>query len=1124
MRMTTLPPCRVRLALETAAVAIVDGAPQPLMALDAGLLAWLAVEGPTARSKLVALLWPQSGAEAGRNALRQRLFRLRRTLGLDAVQGQATLALAGAVAHDLGEAQGLLEAVPADELPGGDFAQWLARERERRRGLQRTHTARQADAAEHAGDWDAALQHAAALLALEPLSEDAHRRLMRLHYLRGDRAAALLAFDRYERLLKDEVGARPAAPTLALLATIEAAAPPQAAAAPSAPPPGVLRPPRLIGRDRELAALRQALQAGQVAALHGEAGLGKTRLLQAVAALQQGTVMAAGRPGDAGVPFATLARLLRELVRQASQAPTRLLAAGTRAEVARVLPEFDGAVAARAGGEGQRLALLRAVRALLDACPGVHQLVVDDLHFADDASIEMLGHLIDADADAADADAARAPSHDPRRRWLLACRPAEAGTPLQALHDRLVEQVLLAPLRLAPLDEAALAELVDSLALPGVSGARLAPGLLRRTGGNPLFVLETLKQAWVEGSLARLADAAVLPRPLTVGRLIERRLTQLSPGALALARVAAVAGVDFGVGLAEHVLGASAMQFADALNELETAQVLRDTQFAHDLVHDAVRASVPAAIARHTHLGVAAWLEAHGGEPARVARHWIDGGQPVRALPWLQRAAQAAAAALRPREQLAFLDEKGAIEQAAGDRAAAFESGLEAMRLATSIDNEPSDIAARGDRVEALADDDAARVHCTLARSNAHKTRGEFAAVVELAQRALPLARHDARLQALVHSELGSGLAMLDRHAEALPHMQGALAWLDVHGSAMDRGVAHGELAIALDNSGRLDEALAHHQGAYELLRHLDDIPLLGSVCGNLACNRIDAGDLDAADEALVRGQQWLATSEEQQAQAPILQLLRALVLGGLQRYGDALTQVQLALDTTRRYQPAYLPRAQLREAQLWALLGQWGRVHQALQAVAPVLADAGWPPRLMHAVLQHQAARVGLGQADAGWQAMAQLRDEIGPHIRPDLRLPLRIEMAAQLPPEAAWDELQAVAQEAMRLGHRGSALAAWVRAAGLVDIGEVPARTAAEAALALWQRGVRSVHLAPAEAWLHIGRGLQAAGDARHAALWREGAAKLRRVADEQVPEPFRDSFLRRQPVHEALLRCAG
>ena len=52
-----------------------------------------------------------------------------------------------------------------------------------------------------------------------------------------------------------------------------------------------------------------------------------------------------------------------------------------------------------------------------------------------------------------------------------------------------------------PLDEAGLAELVDSLGLPGVTAASLAPGLRQRTGGNPLFVLETLKQAWVERTL-----------------------------------------------------------------------------------------------------------------------------------------------------------------------------------------------------------------------------------------------------------------------------------------------------------------------------------------------------------------------------------------------------------------------------------------------------------------------------------------------------------------------------------------------------------------------------------------------------------------------------------------------
>ena len=183
------------------------------------------------------------------------------------------------------------------------------------------------------------------------------------------------------------MGARSVAPTLALLATTEAAAP-RAAAALSAPPPGVLRPPRLIGRDHDGRAWWQALQAGQVAALHGEAGPSARRLLQAVAALQQGTVMAAGRPGDAGVPSRRCWRgCCASWCARLAMAPTRLLAAGTRAEVSRVLPEFDGGSQRAPAAKANATALLRVVRALLDARPGVQQLVVDDLHFADDASI-----------------------------------------------------------------------------------------------------------------------------------------------------------------------------------------------------------------------------------------------------------------------------------------------------------------------------------------------------------------------------------------------------------------------------------------------------------------------------------------------------------------------------------------------------------------------------------------------------------------------------------------------------------------------------------------------------------------------------------------------------------------
>ena len=66
----------------------VGGKRLPLPATDALLLALLALEGPTPREKLAALLWPGSGDEAARNALRQRLFRLRKQAGVDLIENQ----------------------------------------------------------------------------------------------------------------------------------------------------------------------------------------------------------------------------------------------------------------------------------------------------------------------------------------------------------------------------------------------------------------------------------------------------------------------------------------------------------------------------------------------------------------------------------------------------------------------------------------------------------------------------------------------------------------------------------------------------------------------------------------------------------------------------------------------------------------------------------------------------------------------------------------------------------------------------------------------------------------------------------------------------------------------------
>jgi len=91
----------------------------------AALLAWLALEGPTPRMRLAQLLWPDSEPEAARNALRQRLFQLRRQLGTELVSGSTTLALAEGVSHDLHDSDSVLG--DAAHAFGAELAAWLSR-------------------------------------------------------------------------------------------------------------------------------------------------------------------------------------------------------------------------------------------------------------------------------------------------------------------------------------------------------------------------------------------------------------------------------------------------------------------------------------------------------------------------------------------------------------------------------------------------------------------------------------------------------------------------------------------------------------------------------------------------------------------------------------------------------------------------------------------------------------------------------------------------------------------------------------------------------------------------------------------------------------------------------------
>jgi hypothetical protein len=148
-----------------------------------------------------------------------------------------------------------------------------------------------------------------------------------------------------------------------------------------------------------------------------------------------------------------------------------------------------------------------------------------------------------------------------------------------------------------------------------------------------------------------------------------------------------------------------------------------------------------------------------------------------------------------------------------------------------------------------------------------------------------------------------------------------------------------------------------------------------------------------------------------------------------------------------------------------------------------------------------------------------------IGATDRPDLRLPLQIALAADDEPGPALRRLDALRAEAEGIGHLGSALAARIRAAGVaVNVDPARARREALGALALAEER-QTTALLPAELWLHCGRALAAAGDAAHAGeVISRGRDWLHATAAQEVPEPFRDSFLRRNPVNRELLALAA
>ena len=1130
------PPVKLLLA-QTPTLQRVAQPPVALQALDGALLSWLALEGPTPRARLATLLWPDSDADAARNSLRQRLFRLKRVCGVDLVCGSHTLALADGVTHDLDDADTVLGGDTA--CFGAELERWFDMQRARRRQRLHESLVELGEMAEKAGDWPDALAYARELLALAPLSEEAHRRVIRLHYLAGERSTALLAFDHCEQVLKDEAGTRPSPQTLALLETVQRADDVLPALRPGARmPASVQRPPRLVAREREWQALQQAWDAGRLVVICGEGGLGKTRLAADFARAQgrhdrrdgtqpdhgseiakitartaagtaagalsdfcATTLLVSARPGDERVPHASFSRLLRALPRGLWHTLTPAL----RTELTRLLPELGDAPPPMQGS-AERSRFIHAVGALFAQDElATLCLVFDDLHFADDASIELLQAVLTTS----------------RARWLVTARAGEVS----ASGRRLLDGVLAAPaalhITLVPLGMEQVAELVDSLDLPGLQGDAVAPALLRHGGGNPLYLLETLK-AWLEQAGAPWP--AQLPAAPGLRAMIERRLTRLSAQAVQLARCAAVAAPDFSIQLAAHVLGRRTIELADPWAELEAAQLLTDGAFAHDLIHEAALASVPVVVARQLHAEIAAYLHTRDGEPVRLARHW------ALAACWAQAGDAYCAAAQRSRDAARLVEQTALLADAADcfDRAGLGQQRFDALvqRAHVLAENQlgpPASEAA--DMLAALAAQSGhagQRLEALDVRLALAINRGESSDTLRTGREAMAAAHALGRADLELRFALAVADALCDlrQAGDAVVVLEPYAAWVHEHADIELRWDYWNAMALTLDYAGRLRDAMPAWDAASAAAQRSARRDMVWKTMASAASTLAKMGLVQRAAEQGQRAHQLALAAGGVTLRVLQSQVTFAHRLRDLGRYSQALPLLEGALAGFEQGgSTSIIARAEHRLAQLFQQLGQPARALQLLAGPRTGLARGLATMQLVHrADVAHQLGRDGLPLMREALE-MSPNTDDIYHHIATLFATRL-------VPPDEGEAMATGLAAWASARERQGVALAGHVRAAACALQQGAAARALphAQAALHLSAGHEPDSFYLP-EMWLVLARAHQALGhaeSARRAAA--DGLAWVQRVHQTDVPANFQDSFLHRNPVNFQLLALAA
>lgn len=779
------------------------------------------------------------------------------------------------------------------------------------------------------------------LLDIEPWHEQYHRQLMLMLALTGQRGEAIEQYHHCRRLLADDLGLEPEPETKTLFERIRRGDIDSRDSTPQpATLPAVSAAP-FLGRAAESAWLLnqwQAVEQGnsRLALIGGEAGIGKTRLVTEVerTLTAQGGRLLRGRCFEYSGPVAyqPVAEALRPILLNVREQAGELNDIWL-AELAQWVPELrDQYPRLPMPIATDRYRLFEAARQLFRRLTQHRRLAffVDDLHWADPDSLDLLSYLV---------------RQCDRLLLIGTYRPEETlrPHPLPAWRDGLYRTNRVAELHLERLSRPVVTELVEAVGSSPQTD-KMTNLLYRLSAGNPFILLETVQEMKEHGGPANFETASsdlasVLPQP--VQATIQRRLDRLPPESRQVLSLAAVIGREFDADLLQAGMKHEPAVVLDTLDDLLQRNLIRQVSgaddstqpvlfdFSHDLIRTVLVQKLSPLRRQAQHRLVALSLQqrqqANVDVPvAWLAHHFHQAADHQAALTYLQQAGQQARAVY------------------------ALPLALERYRLAAHHWDQQYRTGNANIPLETY------RQRWVLLRAQADILRllGQVEAAYQLLEQVeTEVARWgDAgdRLQGIIPQ-----LAILPQLKQLERCRQLAHEGLRLAGAALD-AVAEGDCHVALGHCDRVEadytDALSHYEAALINYTQAGETEQAAACLHTIAESYLTTNQFERALACIQEAAAYAESSRQQDILARSW-LLKARTLLWLGQYENGLNACEKAITLSQKLglQPI-VARGLALQGYLHLLTGQEAAAHLSLQQGLELAQSLGHPAAVVDA------------------------------------------------------------------------------------------------------------------------------------------------------------------------------